>query len=67
MTMNPLSMAAAKWFEQRGISLDLVARLGVFTGLRRQNGDESEVVPDANGNIIVFPYVDGGRMVGAKY
>lgn len=65
--MTGLAPAAIRWLESRSIDADTAGRIGIYSGRLRQNGDSSEVAPDDAGNIIVFPYVDGGRVVGEKY
>ena len=65
--MSGLSAAAINWFESRGIDADTAIAMGIFTGHRVTTGDESAVEPDANGNIIVFPVIDGGKIVAEKY
>lgn len=64
---SAINPAVLRWFAGRGISETTVERLAIFSGQRRTNGDESEVVADPAGNIIVFPYFDGGRVVAEKY
>jgi twinkle protein len=48
----------------RGLNPETAVRLGFYTG--RSVGD-GEVVPDANGNIIVFPSIEHGVVVNEKY
>lgn len=62
-----LSGPALAWFIQRGISRETLTSLGIYSGARQQIGDDSVVVPISNGNIIVFPYREGGRAVAEKY
>ncbi len=64
MTVSPKAEA---WFEARAIDPEVVARMGIYSGRREQVGDESQVVPDPSGDILVFPYFDGGKDVAAKY
>lgn len=64
MTVSPKAEA---WFEARKIDLEIVARMGIYSGRVERNGDESKVVPDDNGDVLVFPYMEQGRDVGAKY
>lgn len=49
--------------EERGISGETAARLGLFTGRNTDDG----VVPDINGNILVFQYMERGVSVNEKY
>lgn len=59
---------AERAFEGRGIEPETAARLNVYTARTQINGaGETEVVPDAGGNVIVFPYFENGVEVGAKY
>lgn len=62
MTFSP---SIAKSFENRGINAETAARLGVYCGTR--DPDTGEVIPDDKGNIVVFPFIDGGETVGEKY
>ena len=64
MTIHTLGIKGAEAFENRGLSLETAARLGIYTG--RHTGDDG-VVPDAGGNIVVFPFVDHGVVVAEKY
>lgn len=64
MTLRTLGPIGVKAMENRGLNPETAARLNVFTG-RRQ--DDGEVVPDAGGNIIVFPFEEDGITVGEKY
>jgi twinkle protein len=61
--MTFLSKAAERWFASRGIDAETVVRCGVFTG----RSGESGVVPDERGDVIVFPFIQGGRVVAEKY
>lgn len=54
-----------RWFEKRGISVETAAKYEVYTG--RFDGDAEAVAPDDGGNILVFPFVENGRVVGEKY
>ena len=65
--MTALNPAVVRWFEGRGISAETVIHTGISSGRRVTNGDEAVVEPDAAGNIIVFPFVDGGNVVNEKY
>ena len=62
--------AAETAFSRRGISPETAARFGIYTGsLKRSEIDpeKSEVVPDAGGNVVVFPFLDHGATVAEKY
>lgn len=67
--MPSLSEKMAQAFEDRGISAETAARLGVFTGraVRDDTGKVSSVEPHAGGNILVFPYFENGVAVNEKY
>lgn len=59
---------AVKAFEGRGINPETASRFAIYTAKSVQNEDGSrETIPDPNGNIIVFPFIDGGQEVGAKF
>lgn len=52
----------------RGIGPETVARLQIYTGSTRKSDiGETSVVPDTDGNIVVFPFIHRGKTVGAKY
>lgn len=59
--LGPIGVAA---MEKRGLNPETAVRLNVFTASRREDG---EVVPDAAGNILVFPFEEDGVTVGEKY
>ena len=66
--MTTLGEIGIRAFEQRGISAETAARYGIFTARSAHNDNgETEVVPDANGNVVVFPFIDHGRVVAEKY
>jgi twinkle protein len=58
-----LSELHQRWLEKRQISLEAAVNIGVCSGRREPDG----VVPDPEGDILVFPYVRDGVEVGAKY
>lgn len=66
MTLNP---RAAHWLEARAIDSEIIARMGIYSGRREQAGDDqpATVVPDAVGDILVFPYFEGDQEVNSKY
>lgn len=64
---NAINPAVIRWFAGRGISESTIEQLTIYSGQRRRNGDESVVEPDPLGNVIVFPYFDGGKVVAEKY
>ncbi len=61
MSLNP---KAVEWLESRAIEAETASRMGLYTAKRAAAGDP---IPDAAGNILVFPYIDGGEEVNAKY
>lgn len=70
--MSVLGQKGLEWFEARGIGCETVARFEISTGRAEVVTDEAgerrrRVVPDPNGNILIFPFIDGGRLVGEKY
>ena len=62
MTLNP---KALQFLEARGIDGETASHMGIYTAKRAQDG--ANPVADAGGNILVFPYIDGGEEVNAKY
>lgn len=63
-----LGSAAIRGFEARGIGAETASKSGVYTGrsIVDDNGD-SHVIPDANGDVVVFPFIDHGSVVAEKY
>lgn len=61
MHLNP---KAVTWLESRSIESETASRLGIFSARHVQGGDP---VADVAGTILVFPYIDGGAEVNAKY
>lgn len=61
MTLNP---KAVEWLESRMIDAETASRFGIYTARRDRDG---AIIPDAAGTILVFPYVEGGEEVNAKY
>jgi len=62
-----ISPAVMRWFEGRGINVETLTNIGVFSGRRAGTGDDVGVIPDAAGNIIVFPFVEHDAVVAEKY
>jgi len=62
-----ISQAAETWLESRALSVEIASRMGVYTGKRVANGEETQVVPDVHGDILVFPFIESDIEVGAKY
>src|SRR4051812_49073976 len=61
MTINP---QAVEWLQARAIDPETASRMGIYTAGR---GPDGEPRPDPAGNILVFPYIEGGSEVNAKY
>jgi len=62
-----ISTMIAKWFAGRGISEETLRVTGVYSGRHHQNGDSFTVLPDPEGQIAVYPYLQGTEEVNAKY
>lgn len=52
------------WLDRRGIDPELATRLGIYTARRDESG---AVTPDDGGDILVFPFIEGEKEIGAKY
>lgn len=66
--MTAVNEKILRWFEGRGIGPERVIGMGIYSGTRVAVGDdEAEIVPRDDGNIIVFPFIEGGKVVGEKY
>ena len=61
MTINPKHL---DWFGGRAIEPETVLRMGIYSARRGEAGDPTL---DVHGDIIVYPYMDGGREVNAKF
>ena len=59
--LGPLGVKA---FEGRGINGETAARLEIYTA---KPGIDGGVIPDAKGNIVVFPFIEFGSVVNEKY
>lgn len=64
MSTKVLGPIGVKAFEGRGISAETAARLGAYTA---KPGIDGGVIPDAKGNIIVFPFEEHGVVVNEKF
>ena len=62
--MKMLGPIAIEAFERRNISAETAVRYEIYTASRQP--DES-VVPDIDGNIVVFPFLEHGIIVNEKY
>ena len=61
--MTDINPAILRWFDKRGIDGETVVRHGIYSGVNTSEG----VKADPGGNVIVFPYVEGGKVVAEKY
>lgn len=61
---NILGKIGVEAFERRAISPDTAAKFAIFTASRAASG---ETIPDPAGNVIVFPFIENGRVVNEKY
>jgi twinkle protein len=53
-----ISAKAAAWLEARAIDPEIVARMGIYSAKREQaGGDRAAIVPDPDGDVLVFPYL----------
>lgn len=59
-----LSEKHAKGIESRGLSVEMSAAMGLYSGRRLRDGS---IVPDENGNILCWPYFERGEEVNTKY
>jgi twinkle protein len=62
-----ISQRALQWFSERALDPEVVVAMGIYSGRRESTGDEVSVVPDPNGDVLVFPYLEQGNEVSAKY
>lgn len=81
MINRVLGALGEAWAESRKLDAEILARFGTFTARRvlrdksgqivqrsaAQEGDIVDCVPDSNGNIIAFPYVEHGVEVAEKW
>src|SRR4029077_13466908 len=59
--LGPIGIQA---FERRNISAETAVRYAIYTANRQADGS---VIPDGNGNIVVFPFLERGVVVNEKY
>jgi twinkle protein len=62
--MKTLGPVGIESFERRSISAETAARFAIYTASRQADG---EIIPDGNGNIVVFPFLEHGAVVNEKY
>lgn len=60
-TLGPIGLEA---FERRSINPETACRFAIYTASRQADGT---VLPDSNGNIVVFPFLEHGAVVNEKY
>ncbi|MGX9944963.1 AAA family ATPase [Bradyrhizobium denitrificans] len=54
----------AKGIEDRGLSVEMSAAMGLYSGRRLRDGS---IVPDESGNILCWPYYEYGEEINTKY
>lgn len=59
-----LSELHQKWLTSRQINLEIAIRMGIYSVSRDLGGD---LVSDKDGDILAFPFVKDGEIVGHKY
>jgi twinkle protein len=64
MTISPRHAA---FLEGRGISTETASRMGVLSVRWRTTGDQGEAVPDPAGDVLAFPFLEGGKEVACKF
>lgn len=63
-----LSEKHARGIEDRGLSVEMAAAMGTYSGrLSRDSQDNLVVLPDERGNVLCFPYYERGDEVNTKY
>lgn len=65
-----LSSVHLEWLESRGISTEVATNMALYSAKHVPTGDDGErhdPVPDQNGRILVFPYLENGVEQNAKY
>lgn len=60
---NAIGKVALDFLTKRGIGEGTIGRFGIYTGSWKND----EVVPDARGNVIAFPYIERDVVVAEKY
>lgn len=60
--LGSIGMAA---IERRGIDAEIAVRCGLHT--IRWDAETQTAIPDAKGNVVAFPFVEGGNVVAEKY
>jgi twinkle protein len=60
-TLGPIGIEA---FERRNISAETAVRYAIYTASRQADGS---VIPDSDGNIVVFPFLERGVIANEKY
>ena len=58
-----ISAKHLEWLDGRSISVEAATNMGLYSAKRGSTGVE----PDANGQILVYPYLEHGEEKNAKY
>ena len=59
-----LSELHQKWLEKRGININTAIHMGTYSGRR---GPDGQVVSHPEGDVLCFPFIKDGEIVGHKY
>jgi twinkle protein len=62
-----IGQAGIQFLEDRGIDVEVATRLGLHTVIRRGAGDAAEHLTSEQGQIMAYPFFDGGELVNVKY
>lgn len=64
-----ISPAALSWLGKRGIGEEIVVRFGLHTAewVKNEDGEGGYAKPNPGGRLLVFPFIEGGSVVGEKY
>jgi hypothetical protein len=63
-TMKVLGPKGVAFLKDRGLDPEVAGKYGLYTGRALAEG---KVVPDRDGDVIVFPYFERGTVVAEKY
>jgi twinkle protein len=63
--MNILGPSGIAALERRGIDVEVAARCGLHTV--RWDAEAQTAIPDTNGNVVAFPFIENGVVVAEKY
>ena len=59
-----LSELHQKWLTKRGINTEIAIHMGIYSVRRESDG---RLISDTEGDIIAFPFIKDGEIVGHKY